>query len=372
MAEDRYIVRKPMAKIERVRNIGIVAHIDAGKTTVTERFLFYSGKIHKIGEVHEGDTQMDWMPQERERGITITAATTMFNWKNHELHLIDTPGHVDFTIEVERSLRVLDGAVVVFSAVDGVEPQSETVWHQADKFKVPRLAFINKMDRVGADFEGVVEQIQKRLGARPVPVQLPIGAEDKFEGVVDLLRLRAFTFTGEETDPPIEGDIPASLEAATAAARERLVEIVADVDDAVAEKFLEGAEVPGDELRAAIRRAAIAVKLVPVLAGAALRNKGTQLLLDAVVDFLPSPADIPPIEGTDPKDPSKKLSRPPDDKAPFSALVFKIEMDEGRKVVYIRIFSGTLRPGDDVLNARAGQTEKIARLFQVHADKRER
>jgi elongation factor G len=361
-----------MAKIDRVRNIGIVAHIDAGKTTVTERFLFYSGKIHKIGEVHDGDTQTDWMPQERERGITITAATTMFNWKNHELHLIDTPGHVDFTIEVERSLRVLDSAVVVFSAVDGVEPQSETVWHQADKFRVPRLAFVNKMDRVGADFDGVVEQIQKRLGARPAPVQLPIGAEDKFEGVVDLLKMRAITFTGEVADPPVEGDVPASLEAAAAAARERLVEIVADVDDAVAEKFLEGAAISEDELRAAIRRATIGVKLVPVLAGAALRNKGTQLLLDAVVDFLPSPADVPPIEGTDPKDPSKKLSRPPDDKAPFSALAFKIEMDEGRKVVYLRIFSGTLRPGDDVLNARAGQNEKVARLFQVHADKRER
>jgi elongation factor G len=361
-----------MAKIERVRNIGIVAHIDAGKTTVTERFLFYSGKIHKIGEVHEGDTQMDWMPQERERGITITAATTMFNWRSHELHLIDTPGHVDFTIEVERSLRVLDGAVVVFSAVDGVEPQSETVWHQADKFRVPRLAFINKMDRVGADFPAVVEQIAKRLGARPAAVQLPIGAEDKFVGVVDLVRMRAFTFSGEETDPPHEVDVPAALRAEAEAAREHLVEIVADVDDAVAEKFLDGRPIEADDLRAAIRRACIAVKIVPVLAGAALRNKGVQLLLDAVVDYLPAPNDLPPVEGTDPKHPEKKLARPPEDKAPFSALAFKIAMDEGRKVVYLRIFSGTLRPGDDVLNGRAGAAEKVARLFQVHADKRER
>jgi elongation factor G len=361
-----------MAKIERVRNIGIVAHIDAGKTTVTERFLFYSGKIHKIGEVHEGDTQMDWMPQERERGITITAATTMFTWRNHELHLIDTPGHVDFTIEVERSLRVLDGAVVVFSAVDGVEPQSETVWHQADKFRVPRLAFVNKMDRVGADFPAVVAQIAKRLEARPAPIQLPIGAEDKFEGVVDLVRMRAFTFTGEETDPPQEGDIPASMQDEATHARERLVEIVADVDDVIAEQFLDGKPIDADALQAALRRATIGVKLVPVLAGAALRNKGVQLVLDAVVDYLPSPADVPPVEGTDPKDRARKLSRPPEDKAPFSGLVFKVAMDEGRKVIYVRIFSGTLRPGDDVLNPRTGGVEKVARLFQVHADKRER
>ncbi len=361
-----------MAKIEKVRNIGIVAHIDAGKTTVTERFLFYSGKIHKIGEVHEGDTQMDWMPQERERGITITAATTMFNWRGHELHLIDTPGHVDFTIEVERSLRVLDGAVVVFSAVDGVEPQSETVWHQADKFKVPRLAFINKMDRVGADGGAVVEEIRKRLGARPAPIQLAIGAEDKHRGVIDLVKMKAITFTGEEADPPHEEDIPAGLVDEARAAREQLVETVADVDDAIADRFLEGAEIPEADLRAALRRACIGVKLVPVLFGTALRNKGVQPLLDAVVDYLPSPVEVPPIEGVDPRSPEKKLTRPPDDKAPLAALAFKIAMDEGRKVVYLRIFSGVLRPGDDVYNPRAGQNEKVARLFQVHADKRER
>jgi elongation factor G len=361
-----------MAKIERVRNIGIVAHIDAGKTTVTERFLFYSGKIHKIGEVHEGDTQMDWMPQERERGITITAATTVLMWRGHEIHLIDTPGHVDFTIEVERSLRVLDGAVVVFSAVDGVEPQSETVWHQADKFRVPRLAFINKMDRVGADFPAVVDQIAKRLGARPAPIVLPIGAEDRFEGVVDLVRLRAVTFTGEEADGPQVGDIPESLADEARAAHERLLEAIADVDDGIAEKFLDGKTIEPEELAAAIRRATIGVALVPVLAGAALRNKGMQPLLDAVVDYLPSPIDVPPIEGVDPKDPGKKLQRLPDDKAPFAALAFKVAMDEGRKVVYLRVFSGTVRPGDDVLNVRVKQNEKISRLFQVHADKRER
>ncbi len=361
-----------MAKIERVRNIGIVAHIDAGKTTVTERMLFYSGKIHKIGEVHEGATQMDWMPQERERGITITAATTVFAWHSHEVHLIDTPGHVDFTIEVERSLRVLDGAVVVFSAVDGVEPQSETVWHQADKFRVPRLAFVNKMDRIGADFEGVVEQIRQRLGAKPAPVQIPIGAEDQHEGVIDLVRMKAITFTGEESDPPSEGDIPLSLTDQAATAREKLIEAVADVDDAIAEKFLEGQNVDAETLGAALRRACISVKLVPGLCGTALRNVGVQPLLDAVIDYLPSPVDVPAIEGVEPRKPENRVSRPPDDKAPFSALAFKIAMDEGRKVVYLRIFSGTVRPGDDVLNARTGELEKIARLFQVHADKRER
>ncbi|MFH0899588.1 MAG: GTP-binding protein, partial [Pseudomonadota bacterium] len=361
-----------MAKIDKVRNIGIVAHIDAGKTTVTERMLFHSGKIHKIGEVHEGDTQMDWMPQERERGITITAAATVFSWHGHEIHLIDTPGHVDFTIEVERSLRVLDGAVVVFSAVDGVEPQSETVWHQADKFRVPRLAFVNKMDRVGADFDMVVAEIAKRLGARPAPIQIPIGAEDTYRGVVDLVAMRSIVFTGDETDPPAVGDVPADLVDAANAARERLIETLADVDDAIAEAFLEGKEISSADIKASLRRSCIDVKLVPVLAGAALRNRGIQPLLEAVVDYLPAPIDILPVEGVDPRDPATKLLRRPDDKEPAAALAFKIAMDEGRKVVYLRVFSGVLRPGSDVLNVRAGQTEKIARLFQVHADKRER
>jgi elongation factor G len=361
-----------MAKIEKVRNIGVVAHIDAGKTTVSERFLFYSGKIHKIGEVHEGDTQMDWMPQERERGITITAAATVFTWKGHEMHLIDTPGHVDFTIEVERSLRVLDGAVVVFSAVDGVEPQSETVWHQADKFRVPRVAFVNKMDRVGADFPAVIEQMRTRLGARPAAIQLPIGAEDKHEGAIDLVTMRAFVFSGEESEGPEETDIPAALVDEAKAAREALIEAVADADDAVAEKFLAGEELDAAALKAALRKATIGCKLVPVLCGTALRNKGVQLLLDAVVDYLPSPVEVPPIEGVNPRKPEEKIVRPPDDKAPFTGLAFKIAMDEGRKVVFVRIFAGTLKPGDEVWNARTSQNEKVARLFQLHADKREK
>jgi elongation factor G len=279
---------------------------------------------------------------------------------------------VDFTIEVERSLRVLDGAVVVFSAVDGVEPQSETVWHQADKFRVPRVAFINKMDRVGAEFETVVEQIRTRLGARPAPIQLPIGAEDRHEGVIDLVKMRGIYFTGEETDGPEERDIPDELADQARAAREQLVEAVADVDDAVAEKFLDGKPIDAAELMAALRKATIACKLVPVLCGAALRNKGVQPLLDAVIDYLPSPVEVPPVEGVNPRKPEEKLTRSPDDKQPLAALVFKIAMDEGRKVVFLRVFSGTLHAGDDVLNVRAGVTEKIARLFQLHADKREK
>jgi elongation factor G len=361
-----------MAKIDKVRNIGVVAHIDAGKTTVSERFLFYSGKIHKIGEVHDGDTTTDHMPQERERGITITAAAITFNWKSHEFHLIDTPGHVDFTIEVERSLRVLDGAVVVFSAVDGVEPQSETVWHQADKFHVPRICFVNKMDRIGADFAAVVEQIRTRLGAKPAPVQLPLGAEDKHEGAIDLLHMKAWHFTGDAADAPEEGEIPAGLRAEAEAAREHLIEAVADTDDAIAEKFLAGETIPVDELKAALRKAVIACKLVPVLCGTALRNKGIQLLMDAVIDYLPSPPELPPVHGVNPRKPEERLERAPDDKAPLAALAFKIAMDEGRKVVFIRVFSGVLRPGDEVYNVRAGQNEKVARLFQLHADKRER
>jgi len=361
-----------MAKIDRVRNIGIVAHIDAGKTTVTERFLFQSGKIHKVGEVHDGETQMDWQEQERERGITITAAATTFEWKKHDIHLIDTPGHVDFTIEVERSLRVLDGAVVVFCAVSGVEPQSETVWHQADKFHVPRLAFINKMDRIGADFAAAVAQIRDRLGARPVPLQIPIGAEDAFRGVVDLVRMKALIFTGELSGEPVVEEIPAELADEAAAAREHLLEAVSDCDDGIAEKFLEGAEIEEQELVAALRRACIGVKLVPVLCGTALRNKGTRPLLDAVVDLLPSPADLPPVHGVDPRDTSIQLSRGPDPKEPAAVLAFKVAMDEGRKFVFMRVFSGTIKPGDLLWNPRLEQKERIARLFLVHANRRQR
>ncbi len=359
------------SKMSRVRNFGIVAHIDAGKTTVSERFLFYSGRIHKIGEVHEGEATMDWMPQERERGITITAAATSFAWRNHEIHLIDTPGHVDFTIEVERSLRVLDGAVVVFDGVSGVEPQSETVWRQADKFHVPRISFINKMDRAGADFGAAVTEIRERLGARPVPIKLPIGAEDRFAGVVDLIRQRALYFSGSEDEGPREDVIPAAMADEVAAAREKLIEAAADVDDAIANAFLEGAPIDDEALKAAIRKATIAVKIVPVLAGAALRNKGVQPLLDAVCDYLPSPLEVPPITGTVPGS-EEAATRPPDDSAPFSALAFKVAMDEGRKVVYLRIYSGVLKPGDEVQNARTRRNEKVARLFSVHADRRER
>ena len=362
--------KKP-SKLTRVRNIGIVAHIDAGKTTVTERFLYYAGRIHKIGEVHDGEAQMDWMPHERERGITITAAATSLAWRGHDLHLIDTPGHVDFTIEVERSLRVLDGAVVVFCGVSGVEPQSETVWHQADNFHVPRLAFVNKMDRPGADFQAVVDEIRGRLGAHPVPVQLPIGAEDHFAGVVDLIRERALYFSGAEDDPPREDSVPAALHDKVAAAREKLIEAAADLDDDVAAAYLEGKPIEAGALVAALRKGTMNCAIVPVLAGSALRNKGVQPLLDAVCDFLPAPTEVAAITGVDPTT-GQPTTRPPEDSAPFCALAFKVAMDEGRKTVFLRIYSGVLKPGDEVQNARTRRNEKVARLFSVHANRRER
>ncbi len=360
-----------MAKLERVRNIGVVAHIDAGKTTVTERFLYYAGKIHRMGEVHDGEAQMDWMPQEQERGITITAAATTFEWRGHELHLIDTPGHVDFTIEVERSLRVLDGVVVVFCGVGGVEPQSETVWHQAEKFGVPRLAFVNKMDRVGANFYAVVDEIQKRLGARPVPVQIPIGAEETFQGVIDLVDQRAFIWTGTPDEPPQEVPVPDRLQLEVETAREKLVEAAGDMDDGVAELFLEGKPIEPTVLRAAIRKGCIANKLVPVFCGSALRNRGIQRLLDGVVDYLPSPLEVPPAQGSAPGT-GERVERRPSDKEPLTAMAFKIQMDQGRKMVYLRIYSGKLRPGDEILNVRLGKREKVARLLQIHANRRER
>jgi elongation factor G len=362
--------KKP-SKLTRVRNIGVCAHIDAGKTTVSERFLYYAGRIHKIGEVHDGEAQMDWMPQERERGITITAAATTLEWRGHDVHLIDTPGHVDFTIEVERSLRVLDGAVIVFCGVSGVEPQSETVWHQADNFHVPRLAFVNKMDRPGADFQAVVDEIRERLAAHPVPVQLPIGAEDQFVGVVDLIHERAIYFSGAEDDPPREDSIPAAMTDKVAAAREKLIEAAADLDDTIATAYLEGKPIEPAALMAALRKGTIQCSIVPVLAGSALRNKGIQPLLDAVCDYLPAPTEVPPIQG---KDPTTNLptTRPPEDSAPFCALAFKVAMDEGRKTVFLRIYSGVLKPGDEVQNARTRRNEKVARLFSVHANRRER
>ncbi len=361
-----------MIKISQVRNIGIVAHIDAGKTTVTERFLYFAGKIHRHGEVHDGEAAMDWMEQERERGITITAASTNFDWKKHEIHLIDTPGHVDFTIEVERSLRVLDGAVVVFCAVGGVQPQSETVWNQADKYQVPRIAFINKMDRVGASFDNVVADMEKRLGAVALPIQLPIGAEDQFEGAIDLISMRANYYTGKIDDLGEEKEIPPALQDLAAAARERLLEGLADVDDTIAEKFLEGEPIESKELIEAIRVATIDAKVVPVLCGTALRNKGVQPLLDAVIHFLPAPSDLPPMSGVDPKNPEEILSRAPREKEPLAMLAFKVVMDGGRRAVYLRVFSGVAKPGAEVLNVRTGKKEKIARLFVAHADRRQR
>ena len=375
-------------KLDRVRNIGIIAHIDAGKTTVTERFLYYSGRIHKIGEVHEGQTQMDWMPEERKRGITITAAATSFTWRNHEMHLIDTPGHVDFTIEVERSLRILDGAVVVLSAVDGVEPQTETVWRQADKFLVPRIAFVNKMDRVGSNFEAVVASIAKILEANPIPIEEPIGAEDTFVGIYDLIGLKRIDFTGEEDDlPEVQEPTEADL-AILAPARERLIERLADVDDQIADLYLTGSPIDEPTLRTALRRVTLANKAVPVLCGAALRNRGIQPLLDAVIDYLPAPTDVPPVTGQNPRT-GEPEERPSDDKAPLCALAFKVAMVEGRKAVYLRIYSGTLKAGDDVWNPRLGppskdkdrnksenkplgRLEKVARLFSVHADNRDK
>jgi elongation factor G len=361
-----------VGKIERIRNIGIVAHIDAGKTTVTERFLRHSGKIHRVGEVHDGEAQMDWMPEERERGITITAAATSFEWKDREIHLIDTPGHVDFTIEVERSLRVLDGAVVVFCGVGGVEPQSETVWRQADKFGVPRVAFVNKMDRVGADFDAVVAQIRDRLHAPALPIQLPIGAEEAFAGVVDLVRMRAVRLTEDVEGADEVGPLPASLVPSARAARDRLIEALADGDDAIAEAFLEEREPDELLLERALRAACIRRAVVPVLCGAALRNRGVRLLLDAVADYLPSPADLPPVRGVDPRDPGRTVERHPRDGDPLAALAFKVAMDEGRKVVYLRLFSGAVEPGMAVYNPRVGETERVARLFAVHADRRQR
>jgi len=352
-----------------------MAHIDAGKTTTTERILFYTGVSYKIGEVHEGTAVMDWMEQEQERGITITSAATTCFWKRngeeYRINIIDTPGHVDFTIEVERSLRVLDGAVAVFDAVAGVQPQSETVWRQADKYNVPRLAFINKMDRPGADFDHSVETIRTRLAANPVPVQLPIGAEDGFRGVVDLLEMKALVWKDEAKGASYDlEEIPADLREAAAAAREKMVEAIADFDDAVAEKYLEGTEIQTAELRAALRRGTIAIKLVPVVCGTSFKNKGVQPLLDAVIDYLPSPLEIAAVEGVDKK--GETVQRPADDKAPFSALVFKIMADKHvGQLSFARIYSGTLKAGSYVYNSTKDTRERVGRILKMHANKRE-
>ena len=359
-------------KLSRIRNIGVVAHIDAGKTTVTERILYYTGKSYKMGEVHDGEAVMDWMPQEQERGITITSAVTTCEWRNHEIHIIDTPGHVDFTIEVERSLRVLDGAVVVFSAVDGVEPQSETVWHQADKYGVPKIAFINKMDRVGADFFKAVEMMRERFASVPLPVQVPLGEAETFRGIVDLIRMRLITWQENTLGAAFDvSDIPADFRGEAEARRDNLVETLAEADDEIAEKYLGEVPVTDAELIRAIRKATVALKIVPVLCGAALRNKGIQPILDAVVDFLPSPEDVPPVKGVNPVTKAEE-TRSASDKEPFSALAFKVSMMEGRKITYVRVYSGLLKAGDEVFNAAKGRKEKVARLLKMHANKRER
>jgi len=360
------------SRLSRTRNIGIAAHIDAGKTTVTERILFYTGKSYKMGEVHDGEAVMDWMPQEQERGITITSAVTTCTWENHEIHIIDTPGHVDFTIEVERSLRVLDGAVVVFCAVGGVEPQSETVWHQADKYAVPKVAFINKMDRVGADHAGTIRQMKERFNSLPLPIQIPFGEEEAFRGVVDLIRRQVITWD-DATKGVSYGysDIPDEIRAQALEHRDRMIAMLADLDDAIAEKYLEGTEIPEQEIIEAIRKATISLKIVPVMCGSALRNKGVQPLLDAVVHYLPSPEDIPPVTGMNPLTKQAEV-RASSDKEPLAALAFKIMQDEGRKLTYLRIYSGRLHAGDELYNASRGKREKIARLLKMHANKRER
>jgi len=359
--------------LKKTRNIGIMAHIDAGKTTTTERILYYTGKTHKLGEVHEGTTVMDWMPQEQERGITITSAATTCFWKDHRINIIDTPGHVDFTIEVERSLRVLDGAVAVFCAVGGVEPQSETVWHQADKYRVPRIAFINKMDRVGADFYDVFHQMSERLGARPVAIQIPWGAEDTFRGVVDLVEMKALVWQSEDLGASYEQrDIPEELSDLVQEYREKLLEAAAESDEILTEKYLNGQEIDPTEIRAALRKGCLEMKLVPVTCGASFKNKGVQPMLDAILAFLPSPLDKPPVEGKDLKDDSKSLKRACDFEEPFSALAFKIMNDPFvGQLTYFRVYSGQVEAGAMVYNSAKGKRERLGRLLQMHANKRE-
>ncbi len=357
--------------LERTRNIGIIAHIDAGKTTTTERILFYTGRTYKMGEVHDGTAVMDWMDQERERGITITAAATTCLWHDHRINIIDTPGHVDFTVEVERSLRVLDGGVVVFDAVAGVEPQSETVWRQADKYNVPRICFINKMDRMGANFWRTVERIADRLRARPVPIQLPVGIEASFRGIIDLVDNCVFTYTDDLGTILVETEIPDEYKQIAAEQREKLIETAAELDDRLMVKYVEGQEISADEIRAALRKGTIDAKLVPVLCGSALKNKGVQPMLDAITYYLPSPLDVPPVTGTAPKT-GVEEARGASDTEPFSALVFKIVSDPfvGR-LAYARIYSGHLSAGSYALNSTKGQKERIGRLLLMHANHRE-
>ena len=358
--------------LNRCRNIGIMAHIDAGKTTATERILFYTGITHRIGEVHEGTATMDYMEQEQERGITITSAATTCSWRDVRINIIDTPGHVDFTAEVERSLRVLDSAVALFDSVSGVQPQTETVWRQGDKYKVPRICFVNKMDKNGADFEFVLESIRKRLGARPVALQIPIGAEANFKGVVDLIEMKAILWHDETMGAEFSVEpIPADLLKKAEAFRLQLIEVIAETDDVLLEKFLEGETPTVEELKKGIRQATIDLKVFPVLCGSAFKNKGVQTLLDAVVDYLPSPLDKPPVEGIDPSHHDKIVSRKPEDGEPLAALAFKIINDPFGKLCFIRVYSGTLKTGDTILNPRTGKTDRVGRLVKMHANKRE-
>jgi elongation factor G len=361
--------------LENTRNIGIMAHIDAGKTTTTERILYYTGRTYKIGEVHEGAAVMDWMEQEQERGITITSAATTAEWKGHRINIIDTPGHVDFTVEVERSLRVLDGAIALFDSVAGVEPQSETVWRQADKYHVPRIAYINKMDRIGADFDRGVQTMIDRLGAHPVPIQLPIGAEGEFQGIVDLVKMKAIVYKDDLGTEQEEIEIPSELAEAAAAAREHLLEEVSHYDDTLLELILEEGEIPQDALKAAIRSATLSSKLTPVLCGSSFKNKGVQPLLDAVIDYLPSPLDVPPVVGTElikGEEEERQVVRKAEDSEPFAALAFKIAADPYvGKLTYFRVYSGKLEAGSRVLNVNSGRTERIGRILMMHANDRE-
>ena len=355
--------------LTNTRNIGIMAHIDAGKTTTTERILFYTGRTYKIGEVHEGAATMDWM--EQERGITITSAATTCTWDDHRINIIDTPGHVDFTVEVERSLRVLDGAIALFDSVAGVEPQSETVWRQADKYTVPRIAYINKMDRTGADFSQGVQTMIDRLGANPVPIQLPIGAEGDFAGVIDLVEMKAITYADEMGSDQLTGDIPEAMLAEAQAAREHLLEEASNHDDELVELILDEADVPVDVLKRAIRAATLGIHFTPVLCGSSFKNKGVQPLLDAVIDYLPSPLDVPPVEGVDPKS-DEVVIRNADDSEPFAALAFKIMADPFvGKLTFFRVYSGTLEAGGRVLNVGSGKTERVGRILMMHANDRE-
>ena len=364
MAKDKRLIR--------TRNIGFMAHIDAGKTTVTERVLFYTKKIHRMGEVHDGTAVMDWMPQEQERVITITSAVTTVEWKGHTLHIIDTPGHVDFTIEVERSLRVLDGVIAIFCAVGGVEPQSETVWHQADKYGVPKLAFVNKMDRIGANFHGTVRMMIDRLGAHPLILQLPLGTEDRFIGVIDLIRFKGVVWDEHSLGADFrEISIPKEVQEEALLYRSKLIESLAELDGRLMEKYVNEEEISEGEMKEAVRKATLSMQAVPVLCGAALRNQGIQLLIDAIVDYLPSPLDIPSVEGTNPST-GETEKRMTENEEPLSSLAFKVMMDQGRKLVYVRIYSGVLKVGQEVYNPRLKRTEKISRIFQMHANQRTR